>query len=40
MLVGGHAVNYHGYVRATLDIDLWVDTKESGKWYYKRFKPG
>lgn len=26
MLVGGHAVNYHGYTRSTLDMDIWVDT--------------
>lgn len=24
LLVGGHAVNYHGVIRATLDLDLWV----------------
>ena len=25
MLVGGYAVVYHGYVRTTGDIDIWVD---------------
>lgn len=28
MLVGGHAVNYHGYVRSTFDMDVWVSTTE------------
>jgi hypothetical protein len=28
LLVGGHAVNYHGYIRSTLDMDLWIDTSE------------
>jgi hypothetical protein len=29
MLVGGHAVNYHGYVRATIDMDVWVNTTDA-----------
>jgi hypothetical protein len=24
LLVGGYAVGYHGYVRATADLDVWV----------------
>lgn len=24
ILVGGYAVGYHGYVRATADMDIWV----------------
>ena len=24
LLVGGYAVSYHGYVRATADMDIWV----------------
>ena len=24
LLVGGYAVGYHGYVRATADMDVWV----------------
>src|SRR5262245_36096905 len=24
LLVGGYAVGYHGYVRATADMDIWV----------------
>ncbi len=24
LLVGGHAVGYHGHVRATADMDVWV----------------
>jgi len=30
MVVGGYAVAYHGYPRATGDLDLWIDrTKEN-----------
>ena len=25
LLVGGYAVGYHGYHRATLDMNIWVD---------------
>jgi len=25
LLVGGYAVGYHGYPRATVDMDIWVD---------------
>lgn len=25
LLVGGHAVAYHGYPRATSDIDIWIN---------------
>lgn len=24
LLVGGYAVGYHGYVRATADLDVWI----------------
>jgi hypothetical protein len=24
LLIGGYAVNYHGYARATADMDIWV----------------
>ena len=24
LVIGGYAVNYHGYSRATVDIDVWV----------------
>ena len=24
LLIGGYAVGYHGYVRATVDIDIWI----------------
>jgi phage replication-related protein YjqB (UPF0714/DUF867 family) len=24
LLIGGYAVSYHGYPRATADMDLWV----------------
>src|SRR5689334_4362487 len=29
LLIGGYAVNYHGYPRATGDIDVWVDREPS-----------
>ena len=25
MLIGGYAVGYHGYVRATADLDIWIE---------------
>ena len=28
LVVGGFAVNYHGYSRATIDIDIWVSRGE------------
>lgn len=28
LLVGGYAVGYHGYVRATADMDIWVDREQ------------
>jgi sulfur carrier protein ThiS len=33
LVVGGYAVNYHGYHRNTADIDLWVavDPENAGK---------
>lgn len=27
LLVGGYAVGYYGYPRATADIDIWVETR-------------
>ena len=29
LLIGGYAVGYHGYVRATGDMDVWIATSES-----------
>ena len=29
LLVGGYAVGYHGYPRATGDMDIWVAVSES-----------
>ena len=29
LVIGGYAVVYHGYVRSTNDIDIWVDTNET-----------
>jgi predicted nucleotidyltransferase len=28
LVVGGFAVNYHGYSRATIDIDIWISREE------------
>ena len=28
LLIGGYAVAYHGYVRPTLDLDVWVSTEK------------
>lgn len=28
LIIGGYAVVYHGYVRSTNDIDIWVDISE------------
>jgi len=29
LIVGGYAVGYHGYVRATADLDVWVARDEA-----------
>src|SRR4030042_4076599 len=29
LLVGGYAVGYHGYPRATGDMDIWIEMRES-----------
>ena len=29
LLVGGYAVGYHGYPRATGDMDIWIEMSES-----------
>jgi hypothetical protein len=35
LIVGGHAVGVHGYVRATMDFDIWVrPTPENAKRAY------
>ena len=31
LLVGGFAVNYYGYNRTTVDLDLWIDVSEENK---------
>ncbi len=28
LLIGGYAVGYHGYPRATNDIDIWIENNE------------
>lgn len=29
LLIGGYAVGYHGYVRATADLDVWISQDEA-----------
>ncbi|MBS3776937.1 MAG: hypothetical protein KGY70_17195, partial [Bacteroidales bacterium] len=29
LIVGGFATNFHGVIRSTIDLDLWVDKKEN-----------
>ena len=29
MIIGGYAVGYHGYVRATGDLDIFVEVSEA-----------
>jgi len=29
LIIGGHAVSYHGYPRFTKDLDLWIDRSEA-----------
>ena len=29
LIVGGYAVNIHGYIRATNDLDLWIDIEQN-----------
>jgi hypothetical protein len=31
IIVGGMAVNYHGFARATGDIDIWIDISEENR---------
>ena len=31
LIVGGYAVNYHGYRRTTGDIDLWIKPSDANK---------
>jgi hypothetical protein len=31
MLVGGFAVNFHGYNRSTSDLDIWINPIEDNK---------
>ncbi|HYV95422.1 MAG TPA: hypothetical protein VE978_26850 [Chitinophagales bacterium] len=28
LIVGGYTVNFHGYNRTTVDMDVWVDASE------------
>ena len=39
LLVGGYAVGYHGYPRATGDMDIWIELSESNsKKVYSAFR--
>jgi len=39
LLVGGHAVGYHGYVRYTGDFDIWIEsTRENAERVVKAVK--
>jgi len=29
LIIGGYAVGYHGYVRATADMDIWIERSDS-----------
>ncbi|MBL0052958.1 MAG: hypothetical protein IPP29_16320 [Bacteroidetes bacterium] len=31
MIVGGYAVNFHGYSRTTSDLDIWVKSTDENK---------
>lgn len=31
LLIGGYAVNYHGYPRYTMDMDLWLNPSDTNK---------
>jgi hypothetical protein len=31
LLIGGFATNYHGVIRSTLDMDLWIYKKNEKK---------
>jgi predicted nucleotidyltransferase len=31
ILIGGYAVNYHGYNRTTADMDVWIQPKNENK---------
>ncbi|WP_394992717.1 hypothetical protein [Emticicia sp.] len=37
MLIGGWAVNYHGYVRATQDMDIWLAPDNENKLKFCQF---
>lgn len=28
LIVGGHAVNVYGYIRSTVDLDIWIDKSD------------
>lgn len=29
LIVGGYATNFHGVIRSTIDLDIWIDRKEN-----------
>lgn len=38
IMVGGFAINLHGYSRATKDIDIWIEDNLDNKTITKSFK--
>ena len=40
MVVGGYAVAYHGYLRFTGDIDVWVEISEENAARLVQVMPG
>jgi hypothetical protein len=39
LLIGGYAVNVHGYVRATNDLDIWIKVNRSSSVWHARTAP-
>lgn len=37
LLIGGYAVNYHGYPRYTVDMDIWLKPDNANKDYFIEF---
>lgn len=31
LIIGGYATTFHGVIRSTLDLDLWVDSKKDNR---------
>lgn len=37
LLIGGYAVNYHGYPRFTMDMDIWLKPDDANKQHFIAF---